>query len=182
MTEQTPNTLRIIHYGHPSLRVKCAPVREFNDDLRELAEAMFRTMDANEGVGLAASQVDRLVRLLVVGVPIKDTEDEIRLAMVNPEILESSGSWDYEEGCLSIPEVRDTLSRVERFKLRYQDLEGEFHELEATGLLGRALLHEMDHLNGVLFTDYLSPVRRAIHSGKLKKLARETAEQLETEA
>ena len=182
MTEQTPNTLRIIHYGHPSLRVKCAPVRDFNDELRDLAEAMFRTMDANEGVGLAASQVDRLVRLLVVGVPVKDTEDEIRLAMVNPEILESSGSWDFEEGCLSIPEVRDTISRTEFIKFRYQDLDGKFHELEATGLLGRVLLHEIDHLNGVLFTDYLSPVRRAIHSGTLKKLARETAEQLEAEA
>lgn len=181
MTQPTLNILRIIRYGHPSLRVKCAPVHDFNEDLRDLAEGMFRTMDANDGVGLAASQVNRLVQLLVISVPIKDSEDVTRLAVVNPEILESSGSWDFEEGCLSIPDVRDIVTRKEQLKLRYQDLEGHFHELEANGLLARVLLHEMDHLNGVLFIDYLSPVLRAIHSGKLKELARETAEQLEAE-
>ncbi len=182
MEDQAPNTLRILQYGHPSLRVKCAEVRDFNDDLRELADAMFRTMDAHDGVGLAASQVDRLIQMLVIGVPIKDTEDEIRLAVVNPQILESSGSWEYEEGCLSIPEVRDLVTRAERIVLRFQDLEGQVHQMEASGLICRVLLHEIDHLNGVMFVDYLSPVRRAIHNGKLKKLARETAEQLGAEA
>lgn len=182
MTGQTPNTLKIIQYGHPSLRERCEPVEEFNDELRELAEAMFRAMNASEGVGLAASQVGHLIRLLVVGVPVKESDEVIRMAVVNPEILESSSSWEYEEGCLSIPDVRDMVTRAERIKLRYQDLEGEFHEIEATDLLGRVFLHEIDHLNGVLFVDYLSPVRRAIHNGKLKKLARETAGQLEAEA
>ena len=182
MAEQTEKTLKIIQFGHPSLRIRCAPVTDFTPELRELAETMWRTMDANEGVGLAASQVDRLIRLLVVGVPIKDSEETIRLAIVNPEVLETEGAWEYEEGCLSIPDVRDIVTRPERIKLRYQDLEGKPHELDAHGLLARVLQHEIDHLNGVLFVDLLSPVRRAIHNGKLKRLARETAEQSEEEA
>lgn len=182
MEASSGGVLNIIQYGHPTLRVRCEPVTEFTPELKELAEAMFRTMEANEGVGLAASQVDRRIRLLVVGVPVKDSDEVIRIAAVNPEILSREGEWEYEEGCLSIPDVRDDVTRPEQIKLRYQDLDGVTHEIEATGLLGRVILHELDHLNGVLFVDYLSPVRRMIHSGKLKRLARETAEQLGQEA
>jgi peptide deformylase len=182
MAEPTGKVLKIIQYGHPTLRVRCDPVTEFTPELKELAEAMFQTMEANEGVGLAASQVDQRIRLLVVNVPKKDSEEVTRVAAVNPEVLEVEGEWEYEEGCLSIPDIRDNVVRPERIKLRYQDLDGEAHELEATGLLSRVFLHEIDHLNGVLFVDYLSPVRRMIHSGKLKRMAKETAEQLGQEA
>ncbi len=182
MEQPSGNVLKIIQYGHPTLRVRCDPVTEFTPELKELADAMFCTMEANEGVGLAASQVDRRIRLLVVGVPVKDSDDVIRVAAVNPEILQREGDWEYEEGCLSIPDVRDNVTRPEHIRVRYQDLDGAVHELEASGLLGRVLQHEIDHLNGVLFVDYLSPVRRMIHSGKLKRLARETAEELGQEA
>ena len=181
MAEPDSKILKIIHYGHPSLRVRCAKVTEFNDELREFADAMFRTMHANAGVGLAASQVNRLIQLLVIGLPVKDSEEIIHLSVVNPEILEPAGSWEYEEGCLSIPDIRDNVTRPEKLRLRYQDLSGKSHEIVADGLLARVLQHEIDHLNGVLFVDHLSPVRRAIHNGKLKRLARETAEELAAE-
>jgi peptide deformylase len=164
------DTLRIITYGHPTLRVRCEPVTVFDDELRDFAAAMHRTMTAAEGVGLAASQVDRRIRLLVVGVPQEDTEELFKLTVINPEIVEHEGEWEYEEGCLSIPEVRDTVTRAEWIKLRFQDEHGKHHTLEAEGLLGRVLLHEIDHLNGVLFIDHLSVIKRALLNGKLKKL------------
>jgi peptide deformylase len=174
---ETVSKLKIITYGHPTLRVKCAPVTEFGDKLKRFAESMRKTMLENDGVGLAASQVDSRIQLLVVGVPQKDTEELISLDVVNPEILESRGEWEYEEGCLSIPEIRDTVARPEWIKLRYQDLDGKEQVIEAMGMLGRVLQHEIDHLNGVLFVDHLSPIRRALHSGKLKRLARENEQE-----
>jgi peptide deformylase len=170
-----PKTLKIIIYGHPSLRVRCAPVTEFNEEIRELAEDMFKTMLDNDGIGLAASQVDRRVRLLVIGMPHKDSEVVTKYVMINPEVLESRGSWDYEEGCLSLPEIRDTVNRPEWIKVKYQDENGVEHVLEADSLLARVFQHEFDHLNGVLFVDHLSPVRRALLRGKLRALARENA-------
>ena len=172
------DTLRIITYGHPTLRARCAPVTEFNPELRELAQAMHRTMVAADGVGLAASQVDQRVRLFVVGVPQRDSDELTRMTLVNPEILEQRGEWEYEEGCLSIPDVRDDVTRPEWIKLRYQDLDGKPHTIEATGLLGRVFQHELDHLNGVLFIDHLSPLKRALHGGKLRKLIRENEQEL----
>jgi len=165
--------LDIVTFGHPTLRIRCEMVTEFNDELRQFAKEMLSTMIENEGVGLAAPQVNSPIRLLVVSVPQKDTEEFITLAVVNPEVIESSGEWEYEEGCLSIPDVRDNVTRAEKIKLRYQDLEGKEQTIEADGLLGRVLLHEIDHLNGILFVDHLSPVRRVLHSGKLKRMARE---------
>ncbi len=165
-------THEVIIYGHPTLRVKAAPVTEFDAKLKQFAAEMFATMDDYDGVGLAAVQVDRAIRLLVVGVP-REQGEYLYLAVTNPEILDSSGSWDYEEGCLSIPDIRETVTRPETIKLRYQDLDGNTQEIIATGLLGRVLQHEIDHLNGVLFVDHLSPVRRALLSGKLRRLERE---------
>lgn len=170
-----PKTLRIIKYGHPTLRVKCAHVSEFSDELRELAESMFLTMAENEGIGLAASQVNRRIQLLVVGVPQKDKEEALKIAMVNTEILESRGLWEYEEGCLSVPEIRENVTRPEWIKVQYQDLDGELHVLETDGMLARVLQHEIDHLNGILFVDRVSPIRRALLKNKLKDMARETA-------
>ncbi|RPH93017.1 peptide deformylase [candidate division KSB1 bacterium] len=170
-----PKSLPIITYGHPTLRVKCERVTEFNEELARFAADMFRTLHDNDGVGLAASQVDRRIQLLVVGVPQKDTEELLHIVVINPEILETRGSWDYEEGCLSVPELRDVVTRPEWIKLKYQDLSGKEHVLEADKLLARVLQHEIDHLNGVLFVDHLSVVRRALMNGKLKQLERENA-------
>jgi peptide deformylase len=174
MTYQ-PQLLKILTYGHPTLRLKCKPVTEFNDDLRRFAADMFRTMIESEGVGLAASQVDRTIQLLVIGVPQKDTDELLKLAVINPVIEEKRGLWEYEEGCLSIPELRDTVTRPEWIRLRFQDLDGKEHTLEADGIAARVLQHEIDHLNGVLFVDHLSPIRRALMKRKLKELERQNA-------
>lgn len=174
MTYQ-PQLLKILTYGHPTLRVKCEPVREFTEELCHFAEDMFRTMFENEGVGLAASQVDRTIQLLVIGVPQKDTDEVIKLVVINPVIEEKRGSWEYEEGCLSIPELRDVVTRPEWIRIHYQDLDGKEHTLEANGITARVLQHEMDHLNGILFVDHLSPVRRALMKRKLRELERQNA-------
>jgi peptide deformylase len=168
-----PKAMTIITYGHPNLRVTCAPVTDFDDKLRALAEAMVVTMHENDGMGLAASQVNILIQLLVIGIPEKEDRPALRLVVVNPEILEARGSWDYEEGCLSVPDLREMVTRPEWIRLRYQDLEGRVQEIETDGILARVLQHEIDHLNGILFVDHLSPVRRALMKAKLKKLAAE---------
>ncbi len=167
---------KIITYGHPTLRLRCSDVTEFDDSLKQFAREMLATMIENEGVGLAAPQIDRPIRFLVVGVPQEESDELFTLAVSNPEILDSTGEWNFEEGCLSIPDVRDTVSRSEFVKVRYQDLDGQEQVIEADGLLGRVLLHEIDHLNGILFIDHLSPVRKMLHSGKLKYLTRENKE------
>lgn len=172
MTYQ-PKKLKIITYGHPTLRVKCERVTEFNEELKQLIEDMFLTMAENDGVGLAASQVDRKLQLLVVGVPDENRENMLYMALVNPEIVESRGSWDHEEGCLSIPDLREVVTRPEWIKVTYQDPEGQPQVLEADGMLGRVIQHEVDHLNGILFVDRLSAIRRALMNNKLKQLARE---------
>jgi peptide deformylase len=118
------------------------------------------------------------VQLLVIGVPKKDSEEMFNLAVVNPEIVEGRGAWDYEEGCLSIPDIRENVTRPEWLKLRYQDLEGNEHVLETGGMLARVLQHEIDHLNGVLFVDRVSPIRRALLRNRLRELARETTKAL----
>jgi peptide deformylase len=175
MTYQ-PKVLKILTYGHPTLRVKCAPVTEFNEELKQFAEDMFLTMAENDGIGLAASQVDRKIQVLVIGVPIKDKDELLEMAVVNPVILESGGSWDYEEGCLSFPELRNTVTRPEWIKLQYQDVDGQMHTIRADGLLARVLQHEIDHLNGILFIDRLTAIRRALMTKKLKQLEREGAQ------
>jgi peptide deformylase len=175
MMNELPKVLKIVTYGHPALRVQCEPVREFNEGLRELATDMFLTMTENEGVGLAANQVDHTIQLLVIGLPTADSDDLFKLAAANPVIEETRGAWDYEEGCLSIPELRDVVTRPEWIRLRYQDLEGAPQVLEADGMLARVLQHEIDHLNGVLFIDHVSPVRRALMKRQLRELERQNA-------
>ncbi|MBU0692949.1 peptide deformylase [bacterium] len=176
-TEADVKLHEIITYGHSTLRVRCGDVTEFGKPLKQFAKEMLATMIENEGVGLAAPQVDRPIRFLVIGIPQEDSDELYTLAVANPEIIESSGMWDFEEGCLSIPDVRETVSRPEFIKMRYQDLDGKEQTIEADGLLARVLQHEIDHTNGILFVDHLSPVRRLRHNGKLKELARENSKQ-----
>jgi peptide deformylase len=159
--------LTILEYPDPRLRTKAAQVEHVDDTLRRLVDDMLETMYAAPGIGLAATQVNVHKRVLVVDV----TEDRSRpLALVNPEILERDGSVEAEEGCLSVPGIFDKLTaRAERVVVRALDRDGKTFELEADGLLAVCIQHEMDHLEGKLFVDYLSDLKRTRIRKKLEK-------------
>ena len=141
--------------GDPILRKETTPVSEITDDIRKLIADMFETMYASEGIGLAAPQVGRSERITVVDV------DGARYALINPEILEqSSGTDKSEEGCLSIPNIYGDVTRPATVTVRAMNENGEMHEITASELLGRCLQHEIDHLDGRLFIDYLSVLKR----------------------
>jgi len=160
-------------YGDPVLRQRALEVQTFDDALRQLAQDLRETMEAYTGVGLAANQVGVLQRLLVVDVPL-DEEGESRAAyaLVNPVLVERDASQSGEEGCLSIPGIYEDVMRALRIRVRYQDLSGSPKTLEAEGYLARAVQHEMDHLDGVLFVDRLSPLKRQFLRRALEALAR----------
>jgi peptide deformylase len=140
--------------GDPVLRKETTPVAEITDELRSLIEDMYATMYAAEGIGLAAPQVGRTERVAVVDV------DGAKYTLINPKVIDSSGSARAEEGCLSIPDVYGEVTRPERVIVRALDEQGNEFEVEAGELLGRCLQHEIDHLDGKLFIDYLSMFKR----------------------
>ena len=158
-------------YGDPVLREKAREVTGADETLRALVADLFETMKAYSGVGLAANQVGVLQRVLVVDVPIDDTHRE-RHALVNPEIVERSGSETGEEGCLSIPGVWEDVTRAKQISVRALDENGKPVSIEAEGYLARAIQHEIDHLDGVLFVDRLSPLKRQFLRHTLDALAR----------
>ena len=164
--------LPIIKLGHPTLRKKAEPVTEFNDDLKELAQNMVETMRLNEGIGLAANQVNVLQRVFVIDWQLIDEELDAK-AYVNPEILTREGNEIGEEGCLSIPDVRGDVPRAYKITVRYQTLEGETVEEDLEDLPARVFQHELDHLNGVLFIDRISPIQKKLLEPQLTKI-RET--------
>lgn len=135
---------------------------------------MFETMHAAEGIGLAATQVNESLLFVVMSVP-RENDEPLRMTMVNPRIVETRGTFESEEGCLSVPGVRDIVVRAEWIRVEYQDMAGEPHTLEADGLLARVIQHEVDHINGILFVDRLTPARRVRWEGALKKLAKGSA-------
>ena len=155
--------LELKYYGDPVLREVCAPVEQFDAELSEVVQWMVDTMFRERGIGLAAPQVG-LKERLIVALQMKDVDDGDAepLALVNPEVLERSRStWEYEEGCLSMPGVVGRVIRSEEVVVRYQDLEGTEHTINADGMFARVLLHEIDHLNGRLFVDYLSSAHKS---------------------
>ena len=152
--------------GDPILRQETAPVPEVTDELRRLIDDMFETMHAAKGIGLAAPQVGRSERLTVVDV------DDVQYVLINPEIVEREGSAKGEEGCLSIPDVYADVERKEWIRVRAQDVTGKTFELETDGLLAICIQHEMDHLVGKVFVDYLSPLKRSLLLRKLEKQRR----------
>jgi peptide deformylase len=163
--------LPIYVYGHDALREDTEPVQENTDELQSLIDDMIETMHNAAGIGLAAPQVGRSERLFVVDLtPMADemaTAGEPLppqpMACINPELVaESDATSDMEEGCLSIPDVREAVTRPERIRMRYRDRAFEEQELEAGHMLARVLQHERDHLDGVLFTDYLSSFRKRL--------------------
>jgi len=161
--------LPILHYPDPRLHTVAAPVAVVDDRIRKLIKDMAETMYAAPGVGLAATQVDIHERVLIID--ISDTRDELQ-AFVNPEIIEKSGDTETEEGCLSVPGVYENVRRAERVKVRALNLEGEPFTLEAEGLLAVCIQHEIDHLDGKVFVEYLSRLKQQRIAAKLKKQSR----------
>jgi peptide deformylase len=149
--------LKILEYPDPRLRTKAAPVEVVDDEIRCLIDDMLETMYAAPGVGLAATQVDIHKRLLVVDA--SETKDR-PLCLINPEIVEKDGVEISEEGCLSVPGVTELVERAEHIKVRALDRNGDTFELETKGLLAVCIQHEVDHLEGKLFVDYLSELKR----------------------
>lgn len=169
--------LQIRHFPDPVLKVKAAPVEVFDDELRQLAADMAETMYAAPGVGLAAPQVAVSRRLLVIDCSSRD-EGPGLLSVVNPEILEADGERCEEEGCLSVPGYYANVPRKAWVKVRFQDLQGESRTLEAEGLWAVAFQHEIDHLDGILFVDHLSALKRSMFRKKYPKILQQMEEQL----
>ena len=149
--------LNILHFPDPRLRTVAKPVETFDDELRKLVRDMFETMYEAPGIGLAATQVDRHIRLLVMDV--SDQRNQPR-CLINPEIVEADGEEEMDEGCLSVPGFYEKVRRAEHIRVRSQDENGEWSEFEARGLEAVCIQHEMDHLEGKLFVDYLSEAKR----------------------
>ena len=150
--------------------MKASEITEFNHSLQFLAGDMIETMQEAEGIGLAAPQIGESLALCVVNCELIEEGTEPK-AFVNPIIYDSGGEKAMEEGCLSIPDISEEIKRAETIKIRYQDLKGNEHDEECEGMLARVLQHEVDHMNGVLFIDRISPMRRKLLSKTLKKIA-----------
>ena len=158
--------LKILEFPDPRLRTKATPVTVVDDDLRKLIDEMFETMYAAKGIGLAATQVDIHRRLLVTDISVDNDDPHV---LINPEILEKDGTIVTDEGCLSVPGYYEEVERAEHIKVRFLDREGAAVELEAHGLLAVCIQHEIDHLDGKLFVDYLSEAKRSRIRKKLEK-------------
>lgn len=165
--------LDILHHPDPRLRRQAEPVQQVDDAVRRLAADMAQAMYAAQGVGLAATQVGDLRRLIVMDL---SAERDQLIVLVNPEISASEGSQVCEEGCLSVPEYRAEVERAERVEVQALGLDGEPLRLEADGLLAVCVQHEIDHLDGRLFIDYLSRLKRERVTRRLEKLRREAAQ------
>jgi len=164
--------LNILEFPDPRLRTRAVPVERVDDSVRQLIDDLLETMYEAPGIGLAATQVNVHRRVLVVDV----SEDRSRpIALVNPEIVERSGIEETEEGCLSVPGIFDRVTRASRIRVRALDRDGDLQEIECDGLLAICIQHEMDHLEGKLFVDYLSELKRTRIRKKLEKERRERA-------
>ena len=164
--------LNILRYPDARLHKVAAPVTVFDAPLKKLAVDLAETMYAAPGVGLAATQVD--VHKQVIVVDVSERRDSL-ITLVNPEIIESSGESDIEEGCLSVPAIFDTVIRAERVKVRAWDANGKSFILEAQGLLAVCIQHEMDHLKGKVFVEYLSQLKQTRVRARLAKQLRKSA-------
>ncbi|MBM4190214.1 MAG: peptide deformylase [Betaproteobacteria bacterium] len=163
--------LKILHFPDPRLQTVAQPVSVLDDTIRQLAADMAETMYAAPGIGLAATQVDRHIRLVVID--ISEEKNQL-ITFINPEIVSQAGAKEGEEGCLSVPGIYDKVTRAEQVRIRALDLNGQPFELEAEGLLAVCIQHELDHLQGRVFVDYLSRLKQGRIRKKLQKLDRET--------
>jgi peptide deformylase len=160
---------KIVKYGDPILETATKRVEKFGDELQTLVLDMFETMYAAQGVGLAAPQVGVGLRVTVIDVSV-GKNPEAKIVCVNPEIIHAEGEQREEEGCLSLPGFRGYVARPQYVTIRAQDAAGKEFEMRGEGLLGRAFCHEIDHLNGVLFINHLSMLKRDIIKRKIRKL------------
>lgn len=163
--------LPILHYPDERLHTKAKPVAVVDDAIRQLVADMAETMYAAPGIGLAATQVD--VHLRVIVMDISETHDQL-LTLINPVILKAEGKAEREEGCLSVPGIYEPVTRAARITVKYLNLEGKEITQEAEGLIGVCIQHEMDHLEGHVFVEYLSRLKQGRIKFKMKKRARET--------
>ncbi|OFZ70162.1 MAG: peptide deformylase [Betaproteobacteria bacterium RBG_16_58_11] len=163
--------LPILHYPDERLHTKAKPVAVVDDAIRQLVADMAETMYAAPGIGLAATQVD--VHLRVIVMDISETHDQL-LTLINPVILKAEGKAEREEGCLSVPGIYEPVTRAAHITVKYLNLEGKEITQEAEGLIGVCIQHEMDHLEGRVFVEYLSRLKQGRIKFKMKKRARET--------
>jgi len=161
----------IVKYGNPVLEKPAEPVAVFDSNLKKLVEDMFESMYAAHGVGLAAPQIGISKRLAVIDVTFKEDPDA-KLVIANPEIVRAEGRHTQNEGCLSIPEFREPVSRARKVTIRAQDVNGKWFEKTGEDLLARAFLHETDHLNGKLYISHISGLKRDFMKRKIRKLMR----------
>jgi peptide deformylase len=161
----------IVKYGDPVLETPAQTVTEFDEELKKLADDMFESMYAAHGVGLAAPQIGISKRIAVIDVSFKE-DPNAKLILINPEIVKKQGKQSGSEGCLSLPEFRETVNRAKTVTIRAQDLEGKWFETTGEDLLARALLHETEHLQGRLYISHISALKRDIMKRKIKKLMR----------
>lgn len=162
--------LAILRYPDPRLYTRAKPVQVFDQDLRQLVKDMAETMYSAPGIGLAATQVNVHQRLLIID--LSEAHDSLQ-AFINPEIIQRDGQQQLEEGCLSVPGIYDFVQRAAQIRVRAQDLDGQWFEQQADGLLAVCIQHEIDHLDGKVFVDYLSRLKRDRIKTKLNKRLRD---------
>jgi peptide deformylase len=159
----------ILKYPDPRLKQVAEPVKDVTDDIRQLVDDMAETMYAAPGVGLAATQIGEPYQIFVIDCAAEGENSDFRV-FVNPEIVATEGTRTYEEGCLSFPTAREEIERADKVRVRAQDRDGQWFELEAEGLLATAIQHEYDHLHGVLMIDRLGPLKkRLLHRKMIKR-------------
>lgn len=167
----------IVAYGHPVLRKKAENIDKNYPDLQQFIADMFETMYKSNGVGLAAPQVNRSIRLFVIdATPYAEDfpgETNLKRVFINPQIIEEKGEeWSFNEGCLSIPDIREDVIRKTELRLQYYDEDFNFHDEVITGVMARVMQHEYDHLEGVLFVDRISPIRKIMLKRKLTDISK----------
>ncbi len=163
--------LPILRYGAPELRTVSKPIDHFGEELEKIVKNMFDTMYSSPGIGLAAAQIGLNVRLAVIDLSVGEDPNQ-RIVICNPEVVSTEGEQRNDEGCLSIPDFSEMVSRPLKMVVRGVNLSGEEIRIEAEGLLARCFSHEIDHLNGILFVDRISPLKRTLIRNKIKKLAK----------
>jgi peptide deformylase len=161
----------IVKYGDPVLEKPAEPILEFNSDLHKLADDMFESMYAAHGVGLAAPQIGISKRIVVIDITFKE-DPNAKLVLINPEIVKAEGRQRGSEGCLSLPDFREDVTRANIVTVRAQDLSGKWFETTGEEMLARAFLHETDHLNGKLYISHVSALKRDLMRRKIRKLMR----------
>jgi peptide deformylase len=168
----------IVVYGDPILRKRAREIGDLSSpEFKALIEDMFESMYAAHGIGLAAPQIGKSIRLFVVdGTTLEDEEEDMtgfRKTFINPEIIEETGEpWEFEEGCLSIPNIRENVARQDTVRIHYTDEEGNKKDETYNGIKARIIQHEYDHLNGKMFIDYLTPLKKRMLKGKLTDISK----------